>query len=80
MKNWRTEVCCGDIGETLNHEKLASDRFNINSELEHLQVKDVGTSHTDLSRFEQIVNIQRDCYASYAGHYPILVHFVVAES
>lgn len=28
----------------------ASDRFNINSQLEHLQAKYVGTGHADLSR------------------------------
>ncbi|GKV19072.1 hypothetical protein SLEP1_g29370 [Rubroshorea leprosula] len=30
----------------------ASDRFNINSQLEHLQAKYVGTGHADLNRFE----------------------------
>ncbi|KAF4354144.1 hypothetical protein F8388_004156 [Cannabis sativa] len=43
----------------------ASDRFNINSQLEHLQAKYVGTGHADLNRFEWAVNIQRDSYASY---------------
>lgn len=28
------------------------DRFNINSQLEHLQAKYVGTGHPDLQRFE----------------------------
>ncbi|KAL3729689.1 hypothetical protein ACJRO7_026772 [Eucalyptus globulus] len=37
-----------------------SDRFNINSQLEHLQAKYVGTGHADLNRFEWAVNIQRD--------------------
>ncbi|KAL4392168.1 hypothetical protein S245_010479 [Arachis hypogaea] len=50
----------------------ASDRFNINSQLEHLQAKYVGTGHADLNRFEWAVNIQRDSYASYIGHYPCL--------
>ncbi|KAG4109368.1 hypothetical protein ERO13_1Z049411v2 [Gossypium hirsutum] len=45
----------------------ASDRFNINSQLEHLQAKYVGTGHADLNRFEWAVNIQRDSYASYIG-------------
>ncbi|CAK9318755.1 unnamed protein product [Citrullus colocynthis] len=43
----------------------ASDRFNINSQLEHLQAKYVGTGHADLNRFKWAVNIQRDSYASY---------------
>ncbi|XP_074556373.1 uncharacterized protein At4g14342 isoform X2 [Curcuma longa] len=58
----------------------ASDRFNINSQLEHLQAKYVGTGHADLNRFEWAVNIQRDSYASYIGHYPILAYFSVAEN
>ncbi|KAB2081210.1 hypothetical protein E1A91_A05G118300v1 [Gossypium mustelinum] len=58
----------------------ASDRFNINSQLEHLQAKYVGTGHADLNRFEWAVNIQRDSYASYIGHYPMLAYFAVAEN
>ncbi|KAK8488134.1 hypothetical protein V6N13_138591 [Hibiscus sabdariffa] len=58
----------------------ASDRFNINSQLEHLQAKYVGTGHADLNRFEWAVNIQRDSYASYIGHYPMLGYFAVAEN
>ncbi|KAL3729730.1 hypothetical protein ACJRO7_026810 [Eucalyptus globulus] len=41
----------------------ASDRFNINSQLEHLQAKYVGSGHADLNRFEWAVNIQRDSFA-----------------
>ncbi|XP_034686517.1 uncharacterized protein At4g14342 isoform X1 [Vitis riparia] len=58
----------------------ASDRFNINSQLEHLQAKYVGTGHADLNRFEWAVNIQRDSYASYVGHYPLLAYFAIAEN
>ncbi|PON41545.1 Splicing factor 3B, subunit [Parasponia andersonii] len=58
----------------------ASDRFNINSQLEHLQAKYVGTGHADLNRFEWAVNIQRDSYASYVGHYPLLAYFGIAEN
>ncbi|KAL6843532.1 hypothetical protein ACP4OV_026594 [Aristida adscensionis] len=59
---------------------MASDRFNINSQLEHLQAKYVGTGHADLSRFEWAVNIQRDSYPSYIGHYPMLAYFAIAEN
>ncbi|OEL28532.1 Uncharacterized protein BAE44_0010449 [Dichanthelium oligosanthes] len=58
----------------------ASDRFNINSQLEHLQAKYVGTGHADLTRFEWAVNIQRDSYASYIGHYPMMAYFSIAEN
>uniref|UniRef100_A0A0E0I9M4 Splicing factor subunit n=1 Tax=Oryza nivara TaxID=4536 RepID=A0A0E0I9M4_ORYNI len=59
---------------------MASDRFNINSQLEHLQAKYVGTGHADLNRFEWALNIQRDSYASYIGHYPVLAYFAIAEN
>ncbi|CAN6694674.1 unnamed protein product [Malus baccata var. baccata] len=58
----------------------ASDRFNINSQLEHLQAKYVGTGHADMNRYEWAVNIQRDSYASYVGHYPMLAYFALAEN
>ncbi|XP_017974609.1 PREDICTED: uncharacterized protein At4g14342 [Theobroma cacao] len=65
----------------------ASDRFNINSQLKHLQAKYVGMGHADINRFyvsifcsEWAVNIQRDSYASYIGHCPILAYFAVAEN
>nr|XP_019709976.1 uncharacterized protein At4g14342 [Elaeis guineensis] len=50
----------------------ASNRFNINS-----QAKYVGTGHADLNR---LMNIQRDSYASYIGHYPLLAYFAIAEN
>ncbi|KAK3260412.1 hypothetical protein CYMTET_30632 [Cymbomonas tetramitiformis] len=58
----------------------ASDRFNINSQLEHLQAKYVGTGHADLNRFEWAVNIHRDSYASYVGHHGMLSYFALAEN
>eukprot|EP00976_Prorocentrum_cordatum_P009529 190175-Prorocentrum_minimum.AAC.7 len=58
----------------------ASDRFNINSQLEHLQAKYVGTGHADVNRFEWAVNIHRDSYASYVGHHPMLAYFAIAEN
>ncbi len=56
------------------------DRFNINSQLEHLQAKYVGTGHTDLNRFEWAVNIHRDSYASFIGHHNMVSYFAVAEN
>ena len=57
-----------------------SDRFNINSQLEHLQAKHVGTGHSDMNRFDWAVNIHRDSYASYLGHHNMLCYFAVAEN
>ncbi|KAI3924616.1 hypothetical protein MKX01_041294 [Papaver californicum] len=49
----------------------ASDRFNINSQLKHLQAKYVGTGN---------MSIQRDSYASYVGYYPVMSYFAIAEN
>nr|XP_020163885.1 uncharacterized protein At4g14342-like [Aegilops tauschii subsp. strangulata] len=59
---------------------VASHRFNINSQLEHLQAKYDGTRHADLTSFEWAVNIQRNNYASYIGHYSMLANFSFAEN
>ena len=58
----------------------AADRFNINSQLEHLQSRYVGTGHADTNRFEWAVNVHRDSYASYFGHHSMLQYFAVAEN
>ncbi|CAA7401311.1 unnamed protein product [Spirodela intermedia] len=58
----------------------AIDRLTIDSQLEHLQAEYVGTGHADLNRFGWAVNIQRDSYASYIGHYPLLSCFASAEN
>ena len=62
------------------HQFGTQDRFNINSQLEHLQSKYIGTGHADLTRFEWAVNIHRDSYASYVGHHPMLAYFAIAEN
>ncbi|KAF9915632.1 hypothetical protein BX616_005695 [Lobosporangium transversale] len=56
------------------------DRSNLNSQLEHLQSKYVGTGHPDTSKYEWGVNQARDSYASYVGHYPMISYFAVAEN
>jgi splicing factor 3B subunit 5 len=40
----------------------------------------VGTGHADLNRFEWAVNIHRDSFASYIGHYPMMNYFAIAEN
>ncbi|ORX83786.1 splicing factor 3B subunit 5/RDS3 complex subunit 10 [Anaeromyces robustus] len=56
------------------------DRLNLNSQLEHLQSKYVGTGHADTNKFEWLQNQHRDSYASYLGHYGLLTYFSVAEN
>ena len=57
-----------------------AERFNINSQIEHLQAKYVGTGHADLTKFEWLLNIHRDSYASYVGHYNMLAYFAVVQN
>ena len=58
----------------------AADRFNINSQLEHLQSRYVGTGHADTNRFEWAVNIHRDSLAAYVGRPTMMQYFAVAEN
>jgi splicing factor 3B subunit 5 len=57
-----------------------AERFNINSQIEHLQAKYVGTGHADLTKFEWLLNIHRDSYASYIGHHNMLAYFAVVQN
>ncbi|CAJ0746558.1 23485_t:CDS:2, partial [Entrophospora sp. SA101] len=56
------------------------DRFNLNSQLEHLQSKYVGTGHADTNKFEWLVNQHRDSYASYIGHHALISYFAVSQN
>jgi splicing factor 3B subunit 5 len=57
-----------------------SERFSINSQIEHLQAKYVGTGHADITNVEWMLNNHRDSYASYIGHYNMLAYFAVAQN
>lgn len=57
-----------------------TDRYNIHSQLEHLQSKYIGTGHADTSKWEWLVNQHRDSYCSYMGHFDLLNYFSVAEN
>ncbi|KAL3140046.1 hypothetical protein ABBQ38_004326 [Trebouxia sp. C0009 RCD-2024] len=78
----RLLTCCWDTTPLEWRRAMATlqDRFNINSQLEHLQAKYVGTGHADLGRFEWAVNVHRDSYASYIGHHPLVSYFAIAEN
>lgn len=56
------------------------DRYNIHSQLEHLQSKYIGTGHADTTKFEWLVNQHRDSFASYLGHHDLLSFFALAEN
>eukprot|EP00695_Tsukubamonas_globosa_P000467 TRINITY_DN137_c0_g1_i1.p1 TRINITY_DN137_c0_g1~~TRINITY_DN137_c0_g1_i1.p1 ORF type:complete len:87 (+),score=20.39 TRINITY_DN137_c0_g1_i1:65-325(+) len=59
---------------------MADGRYNINSQIEHMQSKYAGTGHADISKYEWLVNIHRDSYASYVGRYSTLAYFAIAEN
>ena len=56
------------------------ERYNIHSQLEHLQSKYIGTGHADTTKFEWATNQHRDSYASYMGHFDLMNHFAIAEN
>eukprot|EP00727_Mastigamoeba_balamuthi_P003209 m51a1_g12886 hypothetical protein (101) ;mRNA; f:1216-1693 len=58
----------------------ASGRETLQSQLEHLQMKYVGTGHPDSTKYEWAVNQHRDSYASFIGHYSLLSYMSVAEN
>lgn len=56
------------------------DRFNVQTQLEHLQQKHVGTGHPDMTKFEWAVQQQRDTYSSIIGHQSLLNYLAIAEN
>ena len=48
------------------------ERYNIHSQLEHLQSKYIGTGQSDTTKFEWLTNQHRDSNASYMGHYDLV--------
>jgi splicing factor 3B subunit 5 len=56
------------------------DRESINQQLEHLQARYVGTGHADTTKWEWLVGVHRDSYASYAGRPNLASFFAVAQN
>jgi splicing factor 3B subunit 5 len=57
-----------------------AERFNIQSQLEHMQMKFVGTGHADTSKAEWLSAQHKDSYASYVGHPALLAYFATAQN
>ncbi|CAD5115785.1 unnamed protein product [Dimorphilus gyrociliatus] len=57
-----------------------AERYNIHSQIEHLQSKYIGTGHADSTQWEWVTNHHRDSYASYVGHHDLLSYFSVIEN
>lgn len=56
---------------------LQADKLRAQQQLEQLQARYVGTGHADTTKFEWTSNIQRDSYASYVGHPPLLSYMAI---
>ncbi|RNA41960.1 putative splicing factor 3B subunit 5 [Brachionus plicatilis] len=56
------------------------ERYNIHSQLEHLQSKYMGTGHSDTTKWEWLTNQHRDTLASFIGHYDLLNYLAIAEN
>merc|ERR1712184_99663 len=67
---WKFELLLNKMGE----------RYNIHSQLEHLQSKYIGTGHADTTKYEWATNQHRDSCASYMGHFDLMNHFAIAEN
>merc|ERR1712223_2253799 len=61
-------------------DKNMGERYNIHSQLEHLQSKYIGTGHADTTKYEWATNQHRDTYASYMGHFDMMNYFSIAEN
>ena len=59
---------------------MAGERYNIHSQLEHLQSKYIGTGHADTSKHEWLTNQHRDTYGSVLGHFDLLNYVAIAEN
>jgi splicing factor 3B subunit 5 len=56
------------------------DRINLNSQIEHLQSKHVGTGHADTNKYEWLTNQHRDTLASFMGHPNWMVYLATVEN
>jgi splicing factor 3B subunit 5 len=61
----------------LTPASLQADKLRAQQQLEQLQARYVGTGHADTTKFEWTSNIQRDSYASYVGHPPMLSYMAI---
>lgn len=80
LPNWTTQLIYSILWLFVLSLVRMTDRYNIHSQLEHLQSKYIGTGHADTSKWEWLVNQHRDSYCSYMGHFDLLNYFSVAEN
>jgi splicing factor 3B subunit 5 len=56
------------------------DRFNVNTQSEHVAAKYVGTGHADTTRFEWALNIKRDTNASIIAQHSLAAHQAIGQN
>lgn len=76
----KIKTATSDTPSPSSQATTLQDRFSINSQIEHLHARYVGTGHPDTSRFEWALNIKRDTYALYMGRQDIAAYHSVAEN
>lgn len=66
------------VAET-NSKLRMGDRFNILSQMEHLQSKYQGTGHADATKFEWAVHQHRDTFSSLMGHQDFTNYLAISK-
>jgi len=56
-----------------------ADRYNLQSQLEHLQQRHLGTGHADTTKYEWAVNQHRDSLCYYVTHPAMLDYLAIAQ-
>ncbi|XP_067942435.1 splicing factor 3B subunit 5-like [Watersipora subatra] len=56
------------------------ERYNIHSQLEHLQSKYIGTGHADTTKWEWVTNQHRDSFSLFVAQHDMLSYFALAEN
>jgi splicing factor 3B subunit 5 len=56
-----------------------ADKLRAQQQLEALQARYIGTGSSDTTKHEWTSNIQRDSYASFIGHPPMLQYISVGQ-
>merc|ERR1712110_908362 len=69
-----------NIFELHNSFIKMGERYNIHSQLEHLQSKYIGTGHADTTKYDWMTNQARDASASHISHFDMINYFALAEN
>jgi len=58
---------------------VLTDRFSVNSQSQYLHSKYTGTGNPDFTKFDWILQIRRDSYASYIGHHSLASYLAISQ-